>query len=100
MESETLYDTWERFKDLLRMCPHYGLPVWLQVQTFYTGLNQTTRQMLEASNRGALNTKTLKAAMKLFQEMTMNSYQWHNSRAKSSKPAHVYDIDAVIALAV
>ena len=31
MESETLYDAWERFKELLRKCPHHGLPIWLQV---------------------------------------------------------------------
>lgn len=43
MESETLYDTWERFKDLLRKCPHHKLPTWLYVQTFYNGLNPATR---------------------------------------------------------
>ena len=31
MEPGTLYDAWERFKDLLRSYPHHGLPVWLQV---------------------------------------------------------------------
>src|SRR5215470_7224122 len=33
MESESLYEAWERYKDLLRHCPHHGLPTWLQVQT-------------------------------------------------------------------
>ena len=37
-EMESLYEAWERYKDLLRKCPHHGLPVWLQVQTFYNGL--------------------------------------------------------------
>ncbi|MBN8152395.1 retrotransposon gag domain-containing protein, partial [Vibrio vulnificus] len=32
-DSEPLCDTWERFKELLRRCPHHGLPTWLQVQT-------------------------------------------------------------------
>ncbi|XP_027357447.1 uncharacterized protein LOC113866848 [Abrus precatorius] len=26
LESETLYNTWERFKELLRKCPHHGIP--------------------------------------------------------------------------
>ena len=29
MDLETLYDAWERYKDLLRRCPHHGLPLWL-----------------------------------------------------------------------
>ncbi|KAK5836214.1 hypothetical protein PVK06_011975 [Gossypium arboreum] len=43
MDLETLCDTWERYKDLLRRCPHHGLPLWLQVQTFYNGVNPSTR---------------------------------------------------------
>ena len=39
-------------------------------------------------------------AMELFKEMNMNSYQWHSSKAKSSKPAHMYDVDAITSLAV
>ena len=62
LDSETLYDTWERFKDLLRRCPHHGLPVWLQVQTFYSGLNPATRQMIDAAAGGTLNSKTPEAA--------------------------------------
>ncbi|KAH9768811.1 phosphatidylinositol-3-phosphatase myotubularin-1 [Citrus sinensis] len=30
-EMESLYEVWERYKDLLRKCPHHGLPVWLQM---------------------------------------------------------------------
>ena len=31
MDSETLYEAWERWKELLRKCPHHGLPEWHQV---------------------------------------------------------------------
>ena len=27
--SESLYEAWERFKDLQRNCPHHGIPDWL-----------------------------------------------------------------------
>jgi len=37
-EDETLYEAWERFKDLLRLCPHHGLQKWMVVQTFYNGV--------------------------------------------------------------
>ncbi|KAK5775910.1 hypothetical protein PVK06_043866 [Gossypium arboreum] len=31
MDLETLYNAWEGYKDLLRRCPHHGLPLWVQV---------------------------------------------------------------------
>ena len=37
-DGESLYEAWERFKDLQRQCPHHGVPDWLLVQTFYNGL--------------------------------------------------------------
>lgn len=40
---ESLYEAWEIFKDLLKKCPHHGLPKWLQVQTFYNGLSFSFR---------------------------------------------------------
>ena len=51
--------------------------------------------MIDTTTRGTLNTKMPKATMDLFEEMAINSYQWHRSRAKSSKPAQVYDVDAL-----
>ena len=38
--------------------------------------------------------------MELYEEMTMNNYQWHNFRAKSNKLAYVYNVNAIIALFV
>ena len=73
MESETLYDIWERLKDLLRRCPHHGLSIWLQVQKFYNRLNQATRQMIDTIVGGTLNTNP-KAIMELFEEMAINNY--------------------------
>ena len=28
-EDESLYEAWEQFKDLLRLCPHHGLQKWI-----------------------------------------------------------------------
>ena len=39
-EDETLYEAWERFKDLLRLCPHRGLQRWMIMQTFYNEVTQ------------------------------------------------------------
>ncbi|KAK8935660.1 hypothetical protein KSP39_PZI013348 [Platanthera zijinensis] len=100
LEAESLYDTWERFKELLRRCPHHALPSWLQIQTFYNGLNPATRQMIDAASGGTLNNKTPEAAQQLIEEMAMNSYQWTTVRPKPTKPAGMYEVDAVTALAI
>ncbi|KAK9225233.1 hypothetical protein WN943_010274 [Citrus x changshan-huyou] len=59
---ESLYEAWERYKDLLRKCPHHGLPVWLQVQTFYNGLGSNTRIMIDAAP-GLGRTRIIRAGL-------------------------------------
>jgi len=42
-KDESLYEAWEQFKDLLRLCPHHGLQKWMVLQTFYNGVTQLVR---------------------------------------------------------
>ena len=37
-DGESLYDAWERFKEMLILCHHHDLEKWLIVHTFYNGL--------------------------------------------------------------
>src|SRR5262249_54661330 len=99
MESESLYEAWERYKDLLRRCPHHGLPTWLQVQTFYNGLIHGHKAMIDAAAGGTLNNKTPEAGYELIDEMATNSYQWHVDRTVTIKQAGVHNVDAVTVLA-
>src|SRR5262249_26685393 len=99
METETLYEAWEHYKDLLRRCPHHELPIWLQVQTFYNGLINRHKAMIDAAAGGTLNNKTPEAAYELIDEMATNSYQWQVDRAATKKQAGVHNVDAVTALA-
>ena len=46
-ESETLYQAWKRFKDLLNLCPHHGYESWRIVIYFYEGLTNKERQFVE-----------------------------------------------------
>ena len=39
LDGENLHEAWERYKELLRKCPHHGIPHWIQMETFYNGLN-------------------------------------------------------------
>src|SRR5262249_25321038 len=80
-ETEMLYEAWKRYKDLLKKCPHYGLPKWLQVQTFYNGLINGHKAMIDAAVGGTLNSKTLEITYNLINEIATNSYQWQINRA-------------------
>ncbi|KAL5580713.1 hypothetical protein UlMin_013155 [Ulmus minor] len=51
---QSLYEAWVRYKDLLRKCPHHGLPLWMQVQMFYNGLLPNTQTMVDAASGGAI----------------------------------------------
>ncbi|KAG8472921.1 hypothetical protein CXB51_035043 [Gossypium anomalum] len=98
MDLETLYDAWERYKDLLRRCPHYGLPLWLQVQMFYNGVNPSTRQMIDIAAGGTINNKTPEEASEFIKEMSLNNYQWEVMRTKPTKTTDIYNIDSVTVL--
>ncbi|KAA3460524.1 retrotransposon gag protein [Gossypium australe] len=94
MDLETLYDAWERYKNLLRRCPHHGFPLWLQVQTFYNSVNPSTRQLIDSATGGNLNNRTPEAAYEFIEEMSLNNYQW----TKPTKSAGVFNLDAVTML--
>ncbi|KAG8499357.1 hypothetical protein CXB51_005838 [Gossypium anomalum] len=87
MDLETLNDAWERYKDLMRRCPHHGLPLWLQVQTFYNCVNPSTRQMIDAAAGGTINNKTPEEAYEFIEEMSLNNYHWQVMRTKPTKTA-------------
>ncbi|GJX37053.1 hypothetical protein Tco_0250356, partial [Tanacetum coccineum] len=64
---ETLYQAWERFKELLMKCPQHYLTKMQEVILFYNGLDVLTRQILDS--RGAVPTKTTVDAKNAIQEI-------------------------------
>ncbi|GJR35403.1 pyruvate dehydrogenase (acetyl-transferring) kinase, mitochondrial [Tanacetum coccineum] len=60
---ETLYQAWERFKELLMKCPQHYLTEMQEVILFYNGLDVPTRQILDS--RGVVPTKTAADAKKI-----------------------------------
>lgn len=95
---ESLYEAWERYKDLLRKCSHYGLPTWLQVQTFYNGLGAITQTMIDAAASGALMRKTHDEAYELLEVMACNNYQLPSEKFMPKRATGVYEIDVIMAL--
>ena len=48
MEKENLAEAWERFHELSRRCLHHRLTRWMQVHTFYNGLSDSTKTIMDA----------------------------------------------------
>nr|GEU44415.1 reverse transcriptase domain-containing protein [Tanacetum cinerariifolium] len=51
---ETFGEAWERFKEMLRACPHHGFSELTQIDTFYNGLNEHDQDSLNAAAAGNL----------------------------------------------
>ncbi|XP_062093483.1 uncharacterized protein LOC133799485 [Humulus lupulus] len=99
LEDESTSEAWERFKELLRKCPHHGIPHCIQMETFYNGLNAASRMVLDASANGAILSKSYNEAFEILERIAINNYQWSTTRAPTSrKVAEVLEVDALIAL--
>lgn len=97
-EGESLYDAWERFKDMLRKCPQHGLDLWVQIQTFYNGLYPHCKQAIDASAGGTFGNKTPEDVYDLIEEISMSSDTWQGSRGKGSRQG-MYHVDTNTSLA-
>nr|GEU98673.1 hypothetical protein [Tanacetum cinerariifolium] len=60
---KTFREAWDRFKDLLHKCPHYGFSELHQIDTFYNALTQSDQDSLNAAACGNLLNRTPRDAL-------------------------------------
>ncbi len=97
-DGESLFEAWERYKDMMRLCPHHGLEQWLIIHTFYNGLLYNTRLTIDAAAGGALMDKPYQEATQLIENMAQNHYQWGSERAaieKSQQKGGMYEVSGI-----
>jgi len=73
---ESVYEYWERFKNLCSCCPHHQISEHLLLHYFYEGLHHMDKSMIDAASGGALGNSTPAAARQLIENMTFNSQQF------------------------
>ncbi|GJV56504.1 reverse transcriptase domain-containing protein [Tanacetum coccineum] len=78
---ETFSEAWERFKELLRACPHHGFTELTQVDTFYNGLNENEQDSLNAAAGGNLLSKTTREALNIIENKSKVRYSRNRSNA-------------------
>ncbi|KAL5762934.1 hypothetical protein ACOSP7_019198 [Xanthoceras sorbifolium] len=75
-DSETLYQAWERFKELLNMCPHHGYENWRIVSYFYEGLTPRERQFIEMMCNGDFLLKDPDEAIDYLNDLAEKAHTW------------------------
>ena len=76
LEGENLAEAWKRFHELLRRYPHHRVMRWMQIHTFYNGLSDSTRTIIDASIGGTLMKKTMDQLYGILEDIATNSNQW------------------------
>ena len=75
-ENETLYQAWERYKDLFNFCRIHGYEDWRLVSYFYEGLTPRDRQFVQLSCGWDFLQKEPEDAMDYLDEIAENSNTW------------------------
>nr|GEY33779.1 hypothetical protein [Tanacetum cinerariifolium] len=60
-------EAWDRFKELLRACPHHEFSKLTQIDTFYNGLTEQDQESLNAASGGNLLNKTTREALQIIE---------------------------------
>nr|GFB14068.1 reverse transcriptase domain-containing protein [Tanacetum cinerariifolium] len=75
---ESFHEAWERYKDLLRACPHHGFTELHQLDTFYNALNSADQDSLNAAVGGNLLEKSPQDVLTIIK----NKSKVRNSQSK------------------
>nr|GEU77532.1 reverse transcriptase domain-containing protein [Tanacetum cinerariifolium] len=85
---ESFHVAWERYKDLLRACPHHVFTKLHQLDTFYNALNPADQDSLNAAAGDNLLEKSPQDALTIIE----NKSKVRNSRSKLiASPVNSYD---------
>ncbi|XP_024041424.1 uncharacterized protein LOC112098931 [Citrus clementina] len=85
LPEETLYEYWERFKQLCASCPQHQISDQLLIQYFYEGLSLMDRSMIDAASGGVLVNKTPTQARELISNMAANAQQFGSRQDATSR---------------
>ncbi|GKD12994.1 reverse transcriptase domain-containing protein [Tanacetum coccineum] len=81
--NETFNEAWERFKGLLRQCPHHGFSELHQLDTFYNSLNTNDQDALDSAAGGNFLDKMPRDGLAIIESKSKVRYS--RSRANDSR---------------
>nr|GFA29300.1 hypothetical protein [Tanacetum cinerariifolium] len=91
---------WERFKDLLRQCPHHGFSEQHQLDTFYNALNPNDQDALDSAAGGNFLDKIPRECLSIIESKSKVRYSRsrvtdvrENANAPLSSSSHSNSFD-------
>ncbi|KAK8540225.1 hypothetical protein V6N12_046514 [Hibiscus sabdariffa] len=98
-DDESMYEAWDRYKELFRKCPMHGFNEWTKVIMFCNGVNATTRMMLDASANGTLIDKSAEEAIEILDRLANNDYQFPSTRkGMARRNVTAYELESTDAI--
>nr|GFB14605.1 reverse transcriptase domain-containing protein [Tanacetum cinerariifolium] len=85
--NETFNEAWERFKDLLRQCPHHGFSELHQLDTFYNALNPNDQDALDSAAGGNFLDKIPRECLSIIESKSKVRYS--RIRVTDQEPVEV-----------
>nr|GEX64172.1 hypothetical protein [Tanacetum cinerariifolium] len=104
--NETFNEAWERFKDLLRQCPHHGFSELHQLDTFYNALNPNDQDALDSTAGGNFLDKIPQECLSIIESKYKVRYSRSritdvranaNAHLPSSSPSNSFDLQQIAA---
>nr|GEV22833.1 reverse transcriptase domain-containing protein [Tanacetum cinerariifolium] len=105
--NETFNEAWERFKNMLRQCPHHGFSEMHQLDTFYNALNPNDQDALDSAAGGNFLDKIPRECLSIIESKSKVRYprsRVTDSRMSvnaplisSSLPSHSFDLQQIAA---
>nr|GEX61973.1 reverse transcriptase domain-containing protein [Tanacetum cinerariifolium] len=87
--NETFNEAWERFKDLLRQCPHHGFSELHQLDSFYNALNPNDQDALDSAAGGNFLDKIPRECLSIIEsksKVRYSSSRVTDARANTNAP--------------
>nr|GFB23037.1 reverse transcriptase domain-containing protein [Tanacetum cinerariifolium] len=104
--NETFNESWERFKDLLRQCPHHGFSELHQLDTFYNALNPNDQDALDSTADGNFLDKIPRECLSIIESKSKVKYSRSrvtdvranaNAPLSSSSHSNSFDLQQIAA---
>ena len=74
-EEESLYNVWERFKRLLKICPMHGIDLTTQMDIFYHAMNYASNGIIDASCCGSFKIRNAEEVRQLIEDLSKCNYK-------------------------
>ncbi|XP_070039812.1 uncharacterized protein [Nicotiana tomentosiformis] len=92
-DTETMFEAWERFKEIVRKCQHIGIELWMHYQDFWDRFTPASRRTLSNAVGGPLMKKTLEEIVTILDELSKDANQWPSKSAERRRSTSVHQID-------